>query len=58
MSGVAGTGKTTFARRFVDAACDRGERCMYFVFEEGADRSAERALGRASTCKAASTAAC
>lgn len=36
LSGVAGTGKTTFASHFVDAACKRGERCMYFAFEESA----------------------
>ncbi len=37
MSGGAGTGKTTFATHFVDAACARGERCMSFVFEESAE---------------------
>jgi circadian clock protein KaiC len=36
LSGVAGTGKTTFAAHFVDAACRRGERCMFFAFEESA----------------------
>ena len=34
LSGVAGTGKTTFASHFADAACRRGERCLSFVFEE------------------------
>jgi circadian clock protein KaiC len=34
MSGTAGTGKTTVAAHFVDAACRRGERCLYFAFEE------------------------
>jgi circadian clock protein KaiC len=34
MSGTAGTGKTTLAAHFVDAACARGERCLYFLFEE------------------------
>ena len=33
-SGVAGTGKTTFASSILDAACTRGERCLAFVFEE------------------------
>ena len=33
-SGTAGTGKTSFAAHFVDAACRRGERCLYFAFEE------------------------
>jgi circadian clock protein KaiC len=34
ISGTAGTGKTSFAAEFARAACERGERCMYFVFEE------------------------
>jgi circadian clock protein KaiC len=34
ISGTAGTGKTSFAAHFVDAACRRGERCLYFAFEE------------------------
>ena len=34
LSGTAGTGKTTVAAHFVDAACRRGERCLYFTFEE------------------------
>jgi len=34
ISGTAGTGKTSFASHFVDAACRRNERCMYFAFEE------------------------
>jgi circadian clock protein KaiC len=34
MSGTAGTGKTTLSAHFVDAACARGEKCMYFLFEE------------------------
>lgn len=34
VSGTAGTGKTTLANHFVDAACRRGERCLYFAFEE------------------------
>jgi circadian clock protein KaiC len=34
MSGTAGTGKTSLAAHFVDAACRRGERCLYFPFEE------------------------
>jgi circadian clock protein KaiC len=34
MSGTAGTGKTTMAAHFVDAACARGEKCLYFMFEE------------------------
>jgi circadian clock protein KaiC len=34
LSGTAGTGKTSAAATFVDAACRRGERCVYFAFEE------------------------
>ena len=34
VSGTAGTGKTSMAASFVDAACRRGERCLYFSFEE------------------------
>ena len=34
LSGTAGTGKTTLAAHFVDAACARGEKCLYFLFEE------------------------
>ncbi|MCD5996166.1 circadian clock protein KaiC [Pseudomonas sp. CDFA 602] len=34
VSGLAGTGKTTFAASFVDACCSRGERCLFFSFEE------------------------
>jgi circadian clock protein KaiC len=34
LSGTAGTGKTSIAAHFVDAACRRGERCVYFSSEE------------------------
>ncbi|MES1245260.1 MAG: circadian clock protein KaiC, partial [Acidobacteriota bacterium] len=34
VSGRAGTGKTSLASHFADAACRRGERCIYFAFEE------------------------
>src|ERR1700684_3306190 len=34
VSGTAGTGKTSLAAHFVDAACRRGERRLYFSFEE------------------------
>jgi len=34
ISGTAGTGKTSLAATFADAACRRGERCLYFAFEE------------------------
>jgi circadian clock protein KaiC len=34
VSGLAGTGKTTFGATFMDACCKRGERCLFFSFEE------------------------
>jgi circadian clock protein KaiC len=34
VSGTAGTGKTSIAASFANAACSRGERCLYFAFEE------------------------
>jgi circadian clock protein KaiC len=34
LSGRAGTGKSSLSAHFVDAACRRGERSVYFAFEE------------------------
>jgi circadian clock protein KaiC len=34
VSGTSGTGKTSLAAHFAGAACRRGERCLYFAFEE------------------------
>jgi circadian clock protein KaiC len=34
ISGTAGTGKTSLAGHFIDAACRRGERCILFSSEE------------------------
>ena len=34
ISGTAGTGKSSLVAAIVDAACSRGERCLYFAFEE------------------------
>jgi circadian clock protein KaiC len=34
VSGTAGTGKSSICAHFVDAACRRGERVLYFAFEE------------------------
>src|SRR5688572_8765667 len=34
ISGTAGTGKTSLASHFVDAACRRGEQCLFCTFEE------------------------
>jgi circadian clock protein KaiC len=38
VSGLAGTGKSTFSAWFADAMCKRGERCLYFAFEESPDQ--------------------
>jgi circadian clock protein KaiC len=34
VTGTAGTGKTSLGAHFVNAACERGERAIYFAFEE------------------------
>jgi circadian clock protein KaiC len=34
VSGTAGTGKSTLAAQFCDATCRRGDRALYFSFEE------------------------
>jgi len=34
ISGTAGTGKSTIAAHFIDAACKRGEKALVFAFEE------------------------
>jgi circadian clock protein KaiC len=34
VTGTAGTGKSSLAANFASAACARGERCLYFTFEE------------------------
>jgi circadian clock protein KaiC len=34
ISGSAGSGKTSLSSSIVDAACRRGERCLYLAFEE------------------------
>jgi circadian clock protein KaiC len=38
ISGTAGTGKSTIAAHFVDAACRRGERALLFAFEESQEQ--------------------
>ena len=38
VSGTAGTGKSTIAAHFVDAACKRGERALFFAFEESQEQ--------------------
>ena len=38
VTGTPGTGKTSIASTFADAACRRGERCLYIAFEEGREQ--------------------
>ena len=38
VSGTAGTGKSSLAAHFASAACARGERVLYFAFEESASQ--------------------
>ena len=38
ISGAAGTGKSSLAAHFARAACERGERALYFAFEESREQ--------------------
>jgi circadian clock protein KaiC len=38
VTGTAGTGKSTLSAYFADATCRRGEKCLYFAFEESPDQ--------------------
>ena len=38
LSGTAGTGKTSVAATFAESTCRRGERCIFFSFEESASQ--------------------
>lgn len=38
ISGSAGTGKSSLAAAFAAAMCARGERCLYYAFEESAEQ--------------------
>jgi len=38
ITGMAGTGKTSMAAAFANSTCRRGDRCMYFSFEESPDQ--------------------
>jgi circadian clock protein KaiC len=38
LTGTAGTGKSSLSAAFVDAACKRGEKCLYLAFEESQDQ--------------------
>jgi circadian clock protein KaiC len=39
LSGVAGSGKSTLSASFAAAGCERGERVLYFSFEESQDQT-------------------
>jgi len=47
VSGTGGTGKTSLAAHFANAACERGERTVYFAFEESMSQIARnmRSIG-------------
>jgi circadian clock protein KaiC len=47
VSGSAGTGKTSLAAHFLDAACARGEPCVFFAFQESESQVARnmRSIG-------------
>jgi circadian clock protein KaiC len=38
VSGTPGTGKSSISAHFVDAACRRGEKALYFAFEESPEQ--------------------
>ena len=38
VTGTPGAGKTSIASTFAEAACRRGEKCIYFSFEESRDQ--------------------
>ncbi len=38
VAGTPGTGKTSFGASFLNAVCLRGEKCLYFSFEESRDQ--------------------
>ena len=38
LTGSPGTGKTSMAGHFLDAACRRGEQCLFFAFEESPEQ--------------------
>ena len=38
ISGTAGTGKSTIGAHFTESACRRGERALFFAFEESQDQ--------------------
>jgi circadian clock protein KaiC len=59
ISGTAGSGKTSLAASFADAACRRGERGLYIDFEESKDQVARnmKSIGMASDISVTTAAA-
>jgi circadian clock protein KaiC len=50
VSGTSGSGKTSIAAHFADAACARGERCLYLAFEESKAQLARNMRSRKGSC--------
>ena len=46
VSGTAGSGKTSIAAHFANDSCQRGERCLFFTFEESSGQMMQHALHR------------
>jgi circadian clock protein KaiC len=48
LSGVAGSGKSSLSASFVAAACERGQKAIYFSFEESVDQTVRnmKSIGR------------
>jgi circadian clock protein KaiC len=44
LSGEVGSGKTTISSHFINAACARGERCLFLGFEEDPEEICRNAL--------------
>jgi len=38
LSGASGTGKSIFSAMFANSVCKRGEKCLYFAFEESPEQ--------------------
>ncbi len=45
VSGATGTGKTLVTTQFIQAGCDRGERCLLLAFEESREQLFRNARG-------------
>lgn len=56
VSGTAGSGKSSIAEQFAEAACRRGERALYFAFEESELMVIPRPSARTARPLAAATA--